>query len=58
MTDDWPIVDLQNGYLRVDPYILPYHLGTWDVQIQACLILTGDCRVGPIGTVTISDPCL
>ena len=57
VTDDWPILDLQYGQLFVDPYILPTHVGQWDVQLKACLILTGECRIGPIGTISISDPC-
>ena len=33
-------------------------MGQWDIQLKACLILTGACQIGPVGTVSISDPCV
>jgi|FrelakmetLWP11LW_1041352.scaffolds.fasta_scaffold416716_2 hypothetical protein len=42
----------------VNPTIIPTHLGVWKLQLKACLNLTGACVLGPIGTITVLNPCL
>ena len=38
--------------------MIPTHLGDWNVQLKACLTLTGECKTGPIGVTRILNPCL
>ena len=42
----------------VNPTIIPTHLGDWKLQLKACLNLTGACTIGPIGIITVLNPCL
>lgn len=58
LTDNWPSIDLQAGNVNVYPDTIPTHLGDWFLQIKACLTLTGECKVGPQGKITILNPCL
>ena len=58
LTENWPTIDLQDGKVNVYPTMIPTHLGDWNLQIKACLILTGECKVGPQGKITILNPCL
>lgn len=57
MPESWPPIGLQNGKVFVNPTLIPAHVGEWNIQIKACLDLTGLCQVGPISTITVINPC-
>jgi len=57
MSSQWPNIDYQNGQIRVDPTLIPTHVGTWKVQLKACLVLTGACEIGPESNIIVEDPC-
>lgn len=58
MSDSWPRIELQNGNILIDPTSIDNHVSIWEVQIRACLVLTGECKIGPVGAITVINPCL
>ena len=57
MPESWPPIGLQNGKIFINPTEIPAHVGEWNIQIKACLDLTGLCQNGPISTITVINPC-
>ena len=58
MSASWPQIELQNGSILINPTSIDNHVSIWDVQIRACLVLTGECKLGPVGSITVINPCL
>lgn len=58
MTESWPKIGLQNGQIFIEPTLIPTHVGPWDVRLTACLELNNRCQTGPIGRITVTNPCL